>query len=232
MPKTDDLFHTGHRERLKEKLLGGKLTGYEKLELLLMYAIPRRDVRPLARKLLEVFGGVYFVLHAPIEELMAVPGVGRNTAILIKLVCELNLVAHTERAISGKYLSDEKFRFDYCRNLVAGSKVEEFHILYLDGDYKLLAEETHTRGTINETAVYIREITKGVLRLNAASVIIVHNHPVSTNNFSQTDITTTQNIEHVLQTLNIRLIDHLLVTASGTVFSYRALPWARKQIKL
>ncbi len=228
MQKTDDLFHSGHRERLKEKLLSGKLTSYEKMELLLTYAIPRRDVRPLARKLLEVFGGVYFVLRAPVEDLLKVPGIGRNTAILIKLFCELNLVAHTERAMSGRYLTDEKFMYDYCRNIVAGSNVEEFHILYLDGDYKLLAEETHTRGTINETAVYIREITRAALRLNAAGIIIVHNHPVSNNKFSEADITITRDIENVLKTLNIRLIDHLLVTASGTVFSYRAFPWLDK----
>lgn len=228
MPKTDELFHVGHRERLKEKLLNGKLTSYEKLELLLTYSIPRRDVRPLARKLLEVFGGVYFVLHAPIDDLMAVPGVGRSTAILIKLFAELNLVSHTERAMSGKFLADEKFRYDYCRTIVAGSKVEEFHILYLDGDCKLLFEETHTRGTINETAVYIREITKNAIRLNAAGIILVHNHPVSNNNFSTADVEITLAIEQVLKPLEVSLIDHLLITASGTVFSYRASPWLSK----
>ena len=91
MPVKDKLFHTEHRERLKEKFRNEQLADYEKLELLLTYAIPRRDVRPLARRLIDKFGGIYFVLRAPMDELRNVDGVGDSTAMLIKLFYEFNV---------------------------------------------------------------------------------------------------------------------------------------------
>ena len=97
MPDTDDKFYIGHRERLKEKFLDNKLTEYEQLELLLSYAIPRRDVRPLSRKLIEHFGSVYYVIIAEYEDLVAVKGVGRSTAILIKLVCNMIKLSHIKK---------------------------------------------------------------------------------------------------------------------------------------
>lgn len=229
MSDKDLLFHSGHRTRLKEKLLDGKLTGYETLELLLTYAIPRRDVRPLARLLIEKFGGVYFVLRASYEELLSVSGVGHNTAVIIKLAYELISVSYTERAMSGKYLSNEKFVRDYCRNLVSGKTIEEFHVLYLGNDNRLLLDEIHSRGTIDESAVYPREISKKALQLNAISVILVHNHPISDNNFSHADVDLTSLIEERLNSFGISLLDHFLVTSCGIVYSLRASPWLTKR---
>ncbi len=228
MLKTDELFHCGHRERLKQKLLDGKLTGAEKLELLLTYAIPRRDVRPLARALIEKFGGVYFVLHAPYEDLIQVPGVGRNVAIAIKLFYELTLDSYQERAKKGKYLSDDKFVRDYCRELVANKSVEEFHILYLDGDSRLIKSEIHNRGTFNQVDVYPREVARKALSLNAISVILVHNHPVSENDFSSDDAETTSYVEKCLNMFGIALIDHFVVTSNGVVHSLRATPFLNR----
>lgn len=225
MSSSDLLFHAGHRERLKEKLLDNKLAPYELLELLLTYSIPRRDVRPLARALLQKFGGVYFVLRAPIEELMAVSGIGRNTAILIKLFNELSSVSYQERATSGDYLADPKFINDYCRDKLSGLTIEEFHVLYLGANSKLLLDETHTRGTIDQSAVYPREIAKQALRLNALGVILMHNHPMSDNSFSSDDISITEEIISVLQSININFIDHLVVTCNGVIHSWRASPW-------
>lgn len=225
MPNTDILFHTGHRERLKEKLLDGQLADYEKLELLLTYAIPRRDVRPLARQLIQKFGSIYLVLRTPIEELMTVPGIGRNTAILIKLFYELDLVSYKNRACSGTYLSDEKFMHEYCRNILAGKMVEELHVLYLGNDRRLLLDETHTRGTINQTAAYPREIARKSIQLNAISVILAHNHPVSDNKFSYDDVELTTMIQSALQPIGVVLVDHLLVTSTGIVHSFMSSPW-------
>ncbi len=228
MPKTDELFHSGHRERLKQKLLDGKLAAYEKLELLLTYAIPRRDVRPLARSLIEKFGGVYFVLCAPYEELVSVPGVGRNVAIAIKLFHELSLVSYQERAETGKYLSDDKFIHDYCRSLVAGKTVEEFHVLYLDGNSRLIKHEIHNRGTFNQADVYPREVARRALGLNAVSVILLHNHPVSDNSFSLQDAEITSLLEECLNMFGISLFDHFVVTSNGIVHSMRATPFLNK----
>lgn len=228
MANTELLFHLGHRARLKEKLLDGKLVGYELLELLLTYAIPRRDVRPLARRLIEKFGGVYRVLHTSYEDLLTVDGVGPAVATIIKLAHELIFVSYTERAISGKYLADDKFVRDYCRHLVSGKTVEEFHVLYLGNDSRLLLDETHSRGTIDESAVYPREISRKALQLNAISVILVHNHPLSDNDFSHADADLTSLIEERLNSFNISLIDHFLVTANGVVYSMRASPWLKR----
>ena len=228
MAKTDKLFHIGHRERLKDKFLDGKLSDYEKLELLLTYAIPRRDVRILARTLLSHFGGVYHVLHAPISELTAVPGVGRSAAILIKLFHDLNNVSHMQLAKTGDYLSDDVYRNNYCRNLVSDCCVEVTHVLYLGREYKLISDEVHSRGTVDEALVYPREILQRAMALNATGIILVHNHPMSNNSFSSTDIEMTVELEKLLRAVDVRLVDHLLVTSGGIVHSYLAQPWVNK----
>lgn len=228
MPKTDELFHVGHRERLKERLLDGTLADYEKLELLLTYAIPRRDVRVLARSLVNHFGGIYFVLRAPVAELMSVSGVGRNTAILIKLFYELNLISHREYAASGTFFHDAQYLHEYCRNMLVGRPVEEFHVFYLGNDYKLLHDELHARGTIDYAAAYPRQIVQMALNLRAVSVILVHNHPMSNNSFSHDDIELTTMTENMLNAVGIAMVDHLVVTSTGIVYSFRATPWAKK----
>lgn len=229
MPKPDEPFHAGHRERLKEKLLKGQLADYEKLELLLTYAIPRRDVKPLARRLIDHFQGIYFVLRAPIEELARVPGIGKNTAILIKLFHELELVAYEQRAMSGNYLMDEKYRYEFCRSLVINETVEKFFVLYMGDNMRLIYKEEHTSGTINQTGAYPREIAKKALELNALSVLLLHNHPVSDNSFSFDDCCLTEHVEQALAALNIALVDHLVLASNGVMHSYRASPWLHKK---
>lgn len=228
MSNTDSLFHSGHRARLKEKLLQDKLAGYELLELLLAYAIPRRDVRPLAHRLIDKFGSVYSVLRAPYDDLISVSEIGHNTAVIIILAHKLISVSYAERAKAGTYLADDKFVRDYCRNLVSDKSVEEFHVLYLGNDSRLLLDETHSHGTIDESAVYPREISRKALQLNAIGVILVHNHPISENNFSHTDVELTALIEDRLNSFGISLVDHFLVASNGVVYSLRASPWLRK----
>ena len=230
MPVKDKLFHTGHRERLKEKFRNEQLADYEKLELLLTYAIPRRDVRPLARRLIEKFGGIYFVLRAPLDELRNVDGVGDSTAMLIKLFYELTTVSYQERAMKGKFFEDDKFLYDYCRHIVANKTIEEFHVLYLGSDKRLLRDETHSRGTIDQAAAYPREIVKKAMELNAISIIMLHNHPLSEHSFSADDLALTAQVEAALQTIGVQMVDHLVVCANGIIHSYRASPWIRKTL--
>lgn len=225
MSDTDTMFHAGHRARLKEKLQDDKLTSYEKLELLLTYAIPRRDVRPLARSLIQKFRSVYRVFTASIDDLESVPGVGHNTALLIHLVHQLMLVSHREVLTDSKVLSNTDVLKEYCRQLLTGKSIEEFHVLYLGTDGRLISDETHSRGTIDFAHAYPREVAKNAVRLNARSVVLVHNHPMSDNDFSSDDISLTTSIEQMLNHFDISLYDHLLVTARGTVFSMREQPW-------
>ena len=219
MPDKDENFYTGHRDRLREKFLNGKLTDNEKLELLLAYAIPRRDVRPLARSLVKEFGGVYRVLTAPIEKLTAVKGIGYNTAIFIKLVLDMMTINFMSQMKDTPIFHEEKVLANYCRNIMAGKTIEELHILYLDGKMQLIADEIHTTGTVNDSAVYPREIARRALAHNARAVVMVHNHPTSMNSFSTDDVKMTEQVYHILKSLGIELFDHLLVTSGDVVYS-------------
>ena len=221
MPDNDTNFYSGHRDRLREKFVSNKLTEYEKLELLLAYAIPRRDVRPLARGLIKEFGGVYHVLTAPLESLMEFKGVGRNTAIFLKLVQDMMKIGHMGYMKENPIFHDEKTLHNYCRMSVAGKQVEELHVLYLDDNLKLIVDEIHTTGTFNSSAVYPREIARSALKHNARSVVMFHNHPTSINAFSQDDLEITIQTMAILESLGIGFYDHFLV-ANDIVYSMRA----------
>ncbi len=213
------MFRAGHRERLKQKLADDKLTSCEKLELLLTYAIPRRDVKPIAYALLNRFGSVHRVLHASMAELELVPGVGHCTALLIHLVHEMINLSFLERLKDGNVLQQEHVIEGYCRNALIGKDVEEMHVLYLNHDYRLIVDELHNRGTINEANAYPREIAKRATVVNAKAVILMHNHPMSNNSFSDTDVEFTQNVKQELENMGVQFVDHYVVAANGVVHS-------------
>lgn len=222
LPDKDENFYAGHRDRLRAKFLNNQLADYEKLELLLMYAIPRRDVRPLARSLVNRFGGVYQVLSAPFDDLTAVKGIGYNTAVFIKLVQQMMTINYRGQLKETPIFHDETILHNYCRIIVAGKAVEELHILYLDNNLKLVADDVHSIGTVDSSAVYPREIAKRALELNARSVVMVHNHPISNNSFSRDDIEITTLVQSVLSGLNIELYDHFVVSGD-IVYSARQM---------
>ena len=220
MPDNNENFYAGHRDRLRAKFLDGHLADYEKLELLLAYVIPRRDVRPLARSLVKQFGGVYQVFSASIKDLTSCKGIGHNTAIFIKLVQQMTTINYIGKLKESPVFHNETTLHNYCRIIMAGKSVEELHILYLDNNLKLITDEIHTTGTIDSSAVYPREIARRALELKARSVVMVHNHPSSDNGFSQDDIDITEHVKSVLAGLEIELYDHCVV-ANDVVYSAR-----------
>jgi DNA repair protein RadC len=222
LPDEDKNFYTGHRERLREKFIDNKLADYEKLELLLGYAIPRRDVRPLARSLVKHFGGVYQVLTASIDDLVAFNGIGRNTAVFIKLVQQMMQIGFEGQLKENPIFHNESVLHNYCRVLLTGKQIEEMHVLYLDSNLKLIADDLHTTGTVDSSVVYPHEIARRALQLNARSVVMVHNHPTSINSFSNDDLEATEQVNYALESLDIKLYDHLLVVGDN-VLSMRAL---------
>lgn len=224
----DLLFHAGHRDRLKAKLESDKLTSAEKLELLLTYAIPRRDVRPTARALVQQFRSVYHVFNAPMDALTRVPGVGRNTALLIKLVSELMTVSYHDKLCDVQVLAEPFVLYEYLRKVLLKPTVEEVHVLYLDADKRLIHDETHSRGTFDKSNVYPDVIMRNALTFKARNVILAHNHPMSDNQFSNDDITLTQTIQNQLKFFNIDLLDHYVVTSNGTIHVLSETVWARK----
>lgn len=221
--KTDEKdlsFRVGHRERLRQKFLDDKLTDYELLEMLLSFVIPRRDVRPLARGLIEQFGSVYQVITAPIDSLIAFKGVGRNTAIFIKSIHKIMLAGYKSNLDKVTIFHNEKILTNYCLLLMAGKTKEEIHILYLDEDNRLLADDLHSVGTVDWAAAYPREILKRALELNAKSIVMLHNHPKPNASFSVDDIELTERVRDLLSTVDIDVHDHYVVSG-GIVYSAR-----------
>lgn len=214
MIKKEELqsLQQGHRERLRKKFLEGQLAEYEILELLLTYVIPRRDVRTLARQLYKKYGNIHKLMAAPFESLIENEGIKENSAVFFKLIYYLMQleykVAFDDRPIFHNY---EKLE-NYCKLLMSEKTIEEFHVFYLDARYKLIKDELHSSGTVNWAAVYVREIVKKALDLNAGSVVLLHNHPSGYTSFSTQDMEITQELENALEKLNINLYDHLLVS--------------------
>ena len=222
MIKQEDLqsLQSGHRARLRKKFLDGQLTEYEILELLLTYAIPRRDVRTLSRQLYKKYGSIHSLLSAPLESLMENDGIKENTATFFKVIHKLmELEYKTALDTSPIFHNYEKLE-NYCKVLLSGKPIEEFHVLYLDSQYKLIKDELHSSGTIDWAAVYVREIVKNALDMNAHSIVMLHNHPSAYTSFSSQDIAITQELETALEKLGITLYDHLLISGD-VIYSAR-----------
>ena len=219
MAGNETSFRVGHRKRLQQKFLGGyKLSDDEILELFLTYAIPRCDIKPYVHDLRKTFGNIHHILTTPIEDLMKVRGIKENSVALIKIVHEIMMRGYKSSLDDTPIFHDYNRLLDYCRLKLLNKSVEEFHVFYLDADYKLLKEELHNTGTESEAPVYPKEIVKRALTLSARSVVLLHNHPSMTKPFSHDDITTTEIIKAKLAEFDIELYDHLLV-AGGIVYS-------------
>ena len=220
---TSDPHYFGHRQRLREKLLTQGAPGfadYELLELLLALAIPRRDVKPLAKDLLHRFGDFGSVIAADPMDLMSVPGIKENATAALKLVHGASIRLLKSRVLERPLLSAWDDLMDYCLAAQSRADVEEFRVLFLDTKKRLIADEAMQRGTINHTPVYPREVVKRALDVRAQSVIMVHNHPSGDPTPSQADVDTTRQIKQGLATVDIVLLDHVIV-APGRYISFR-----------
>ncbi|WP_417205594.1 RadC family protein [Antarctobacter sp.] len=218
-PGTEKLpsYIRDHRARLRERfLIGGAdaLPDYEMLELVLFRAIPRRDVKPLARHLLETFGDFNGVLSAPQHRLREVKGVGDAVLTELKII---EAAAHrlAQSRILGKHvLSSWDALLDYCQTTMAHRDTEQFRILFLDRKNVLIADEAQARGTVDHVPVYPREVVKRALEVNASAIILVHNHPSGDPTPSQADIDMTAQIQMAAEALGITLHDHLVIGKS------------------
>lgn len=213
-----------HRKRLRERFITGGSTAvpdYELLELVLFRAIPRQDVKPLARELIDTFGDFNRVLSAPLGQLTRIKGVGDAVAIELKVV---EAAAHRlarARVMQRHVVSSWAALLDYCHTVMAHRDTEQFRILFLDTKNVLIADEEQAKGTLDHVPVYPREVVKRALELNAASLILVHNHPSGDPTPSEMDITMTRQIAQAAQALSITLHDHLIIGKSCEI-SFRA----------
>lgn len=215
----------GHRERLRERLSQSgaeALPDYELLELVLYAAIPRRDVKPLAKTLLSRFGTFADVIAAPTARLREVNGVGAAVIAQLKIVEAAALRAVRTRVMGRPVLSSWTALIDYCTAAMAREPCEQFRALFLDRKNTLIADEVQSRGTIDHTPVYPREIVKRALELSAAALILVHNHPSGDPTPSRADIEMTGQIAGAAKALGIAVHDHLVIGLKGHV-SFKAL---------
>lgn len=225
MTELDDKTYLGHRQRLKARFLsdGGKaMPDYELLELLLTFAIPRRDVKPLAKTLIARFNNFAGVINADLQDLMAVSGVKENTAIMLKMIAQgaKRMAWQQLKAADEAVIADYDAMIDYCRTAMAYNEVEEFRVIFLNSKFRVVAEETQQRGTINSVAIHPREVIKSALDNGAAAMIMVHNHPTGIVTPSQADISVTKTIRDAAKNCGIELFDHIIISKND-YFSFR-----------
>ncbi len=206
-----------HRKRLRDRFMEGgaaALPDYEMLELLLFRAIPRQDVKPLARLLLDTFGDFNRVISASPLRLQMVKGVGEAVVIELKLVEAAAGRLMRAKVLNRPVLSSWNALLDYCQTVMAHRETEQFRILFLDRKNVLIADEEQAKGTVDHVPVYPREVVKRALELNASAIILIHNHPSGDPTPSEADISMTNQVQDAAQVLGIILHDHLIIGKS------------------
>jgi len=206
-------LHDGHREKMRRRFLETGLDSFaehEALELLLFYAIPRRDTNALAHQLMDHFGSLDAVLSAPVEELMRMDGIGENAAVLLKLVPRVvqkaKLAANKETIIN----STEKAG-DYLLERFRGEKNEVIYQLCLDRKGKLLSCRRLNEGGADSSELNIRRLVENALLVSASAVILSHNHPSGIALPSSEDYATTERVQTALNMVGVALVDHIIV---------------------
>lgn len=216
--------YIGHRKRLKErfKLGGGNdMADYEMMELLLTLAIPRKDTKPLAKALIKEFGSFAEVLFASDDKLMTFSGLKENTILVFKIVREaaLRMTWQKLSATEAPVLTSYDAIIEYCRAASGYKDREEFRIIFLNARNRIIGEEVQQRGSVNAVAIHPGEVMRSAVLKGATSLILVHNHPSGDVTPSRADIEVTKKIAEALAAVEIRLIDHFIVS-KNLVFSF------------
>jgi len=222
-----DISNKGHRERLRARFAGSGFEGfhdYEVLELLLTYALPRVDVKPLGKRLLAEFGTLAGVFDAPPAELVRLPGIGEKAAVFLALIRQVEL-RYLASDLPGKSVFDRPDRVKaHLRMQVQGRGMECFGAIFTDQQHRHVATQVMFEGTVDRTAVYPRNLMKRALELDAKGLILFHNHPGGTLHASDEDVQLTQLMMRVCQPLEIKVLDHFLL-AGKEVISFRESGW-------
>jgi len=208
----------GHRSRLRDRFLesGGKgMPDYELLELILFLAIPRRDVKPLAKQLIADFGSYAAVLSAEVDALRAAPGLGETGVAAIKTVQASALFLMKFATQEKPILSNWEAVCGYLQSAMAHLPREQFRLLFLDRKNALIADEALSDGTIDQTAVYPREIIRRALHVDASALILVHNHPSGDSTPSKADIAMTNEVKEACEKIGVQVHDHIIVGKFG-----------------
>jgi len=215
----------GHRNRLRERFLKSGLDGfadYEVIELLLTLAIPRRDVKKPAKELIARFTNLRGILDAPIEELASIVGIGRITPAALQIIKAAATLYLQQTAENRQSLEDPESLGVFWRMRIGNYRNEFFEVAYLDSANRLLRDgvETLEHGTIDRAAVYPRRVLESALRRGAAGLVLAHNHPNGIVAPSEQDKILTHAIVLAAETVHVKVVDHLIVSAEE-MFSFR-----------
>ena len=211
-------LNQGHRKRLRDRFLKTGLTGfndYEILELLLTYSISLKDVKPIAKSLISEFGSISEVLDADISELKRLSGVGDISALLLKLVKDIKTEYYADKLKLMTSISASSDVYDFALEKLAGCKDEKFLAIYLNSKNKIIDSEITAEGTVTQARVYPRKIIRKALEVNAAGLIVVHNHPSGEIKPSKNDIELSDVLKNLCEAMDIRFLDHIVVGKAG-----------------
>jgi DNA repair protein RadC len=215
----------GHRQRLRERFLKSGFAGFaehEIVELLLTLCIPRRDVKASAKALLDRFGSLRAILDAPISDLQQTPGIGEVAPVALRVIREAANLYLQQQAEETTVLASPESLKSFWRSRLGGLRIEVFEVAYLDSASRLMRNgvETLEEGTVDRAAVYPRRVAEAALRRGAAALVVAHNHPNGNVTPSEQDKVLTRALVLAATTLQIKVIDHLVVSADA-VFSFR-----------
>jgi DNA repair protein RadC len=215
--------YIGHRQRIKKKYEKSGMEGwldYEVLELALSYAISRRDTKPIAKDLLARFKTLNGVLDADRKDLQSIKGISEHSALFLRFLKDISIL-YMEKGIHNRdLLSSPRVVYDYLKVSLKGLADEEFKMLFLDSRNQLIAVETFKTGTVNRSVVYPRKVVERALYNHAVGVIIAHNHPAGSLEPSQEDQDITRAIKEALKTVDITLLDHIII-GNNDYYSFR-----------
>ncbi len=221
MTQTPD--YLGHRARVRKKFLnslGEELHEYELLEILLFAASPRQDTKPLAKKLIAKFGDISGVVNADVEMLKTIDGVGEVAIVQIKIIARIIQRILKNRAKQRPVLNNWQLVVDYASAAVKDLNYEVFRVLFLDKKHQLIEDELLAIGENDNVVISSKAIAKKALLLSASSVILFHNHPSGELRASAADISVTKEIVLTMKALDVKVIDHLIISRDG-YFSFK-----------
>ena len=224
--------HDGHRKRMRERYQKQGADGFaphELLELMLFFAIPQKNVNPLAHTLIERFGSLYGVLHATPEQLMQTDGVGEYAATLLSLFGSVPRAAEQGRTAGREKLSTRRAAVDYCARLLDGEKRELFYAVCLNGQMETLGAALIAKGSLSDVPAYPRIVMDAVLTRNAHGVLLCHNHPGGSIAPSQADLDATATLSRLLTEIEVTLVDHIIVS-EGEALSMVRNGFIRQQV--
>lgn len=209
---------SGHRQRLRDRFLNSGLQGfhdYEVIELLLSIGTPRKDCKQPAKEALKKFGSLNAVLDANHKELQEIDGIGPNNVFGLKLTQTVARRYLSQRIIGKDVITSVEEVLDYLRHNLKNKKQEIFSVIYLNGRNEIIEMEELFQGTLTASVVYPREVIKKVLKMNAAALIFVHNHPSGNLNPSDEDIAITDKLKEAAATIDVKVHDHIIIAGNG-----------------